>query len=148
MMSGRPRGGPSPGIEVRPLEEGDLEECERLCLTVHGFERTKELRDAFDVPVFSPFVALRDGRITAYATTLTFFPAAYGVAESGDDLCALIAGALTQVEQPASFLLPTRQAGVFRWCLSQGMRPVKPMTYMTIGEYREPNGAWIPSVLY
>jgi len=70
------------------------------------------------------------------------------VAESGDDLCALIAGALTQVEQPASFLLPTRQAGVFRWCLSQGMRPVKPMTYMTIGEYREPNGAWIPSVLY
>src|SRR5687768_18113079 len=47
------------------------------------------------------------------------------------------------VEQPASFILPTRQAGVFRWCLRQGMRPVKPVTYMTIGEYREPNGAWI-----
>ena len=119
-----------------------------MCLSVHGFERTAELLDAIRAPVFSPFVAVRDGRITAYATTLTFFPAAYGVAESGDDLCALIAGALTPVEQPASFILPTRQAGVFRWCLSQGMRPVKPVTYMTIGEYREPNGAWIPSVLY
>jgi GNAT superfamily N-acetyltransferase len=148
VMNGAPKSGPRNAIDVRPLEEGDVEECERLCLSVHGFERTAELLDAIRVPVFSPFVAVRDGRITAYATTLTFFPAAYGVAESGDDLCALIAGALTQVEQPASFLLPTRQAGVFRWCLSQGMRPVKPMTYMTIGEYREPNGAWIPSVLY
>ena len=25
---------------------------------------------------------------------------------------------------------------------------VKPMTYMSIGEYREPGGYWIPSVLY
>jgi hypothetical protein len=25
---------------------------------------------------------------------------------------------------------------------------VKPMTYMAIGEYREPAGCWIPSVLY
>jgi hypothetical protein len=28
------------------------------------------------------------------------------------------------------------------------LRVVKPMTYMTIGEYREPVGCWIPSVLY
>jgi hypothetical protein len=25
---------------------------------------------------------------------------------------------------------------------------VKPMTYMSIGEYRQPDGCWIPSVLY
>ena len=63
--------------------------------------------------------------------------------------CApLILGALAQGEQPASFLLPTRQAGLFRWCLEEGLRVVKPMTYMTIGEYREPVGCWIPSVLY
>jgi hypothetical protein len=24
----------------------------------------------------------------------------------------------------------------------------KPMTYMTVGEYHEPRGSWIPSVLY
>jgi GNAT superfamily N-acetyltransferase len=148
VMGGAPSGDPPAGVEVRPLEESDLQECERLCVRVHGFERTSELRDALQVPVFSPFVAVRDGSITAYATTLTFFPAAYGVAETENDLCALIAGALAAGEEPASFLLPTRQAGVFRWCLDQGMRPVKPMTYMSIGEYQEPDGSWIPSVLY
>jgi GNAT superfamily N-acetyltransferase len=148
VISGTPRSGPPAGIEVRPLEEGDLEECESLCLAVHGFERTNELRDAVQIPVFSPSVALREGRITAYATTLTFFPAAYAVAETEDDMRALITGALAAGDEPASFLLPTRQAGLLRWCLSEGLRAVKPMTYMSIGEYRQPDGCWIPSVLY
>jgi GNAT superfamily N-acetyltransferase len=148
VMSGRPSRGPGSGTEVRALEEGDLEECEGLCLRVHGFERTNELRDAIQAPVLTPFVAARDGRITAYATTLTFFPAAQGVAETEDDMRVLIAGALAAAEEPASFLLPTRQAGLFRWCLSEGLRVAKPMTYMAIGEYREPDGCWIPSVLY
>jgi len=148
VMGGTPRSGPPAGIEVRPLEEEDLEECERLCVAVHGFERTAELRDALHVPAFSPFVAIRDGRITAYTTTLTFFQAAYGVAETEDDMRALIAGALAAGDAPASFLLPTRQAGLFRWCLGEGLHAVKPMTYMSAGEYREPEGCWIPSVLY
>jgi predicted N-acetyltransferase YhbS len=148
VLAGRPRSGPAAGIDVRPLVEGDLEECERLCIRVHGFERTNELRGAIEAPVLSPFVAVRDERITAYATTLTFYPAAYGVAETEEDMRALILGALASGEQPASFLLPTRQAGLFRWCLGEGLRLVKPMTYMTIGEYREPDGCWIPSVLY
>lgn len=148
VMVGTATSGPSDGVEVRPLGEGDVEECERVCVAVHGFERTAELRDAIQAPPLSPVVAVRDGRIVAYATTVTFFPAAHGVAETEDDLCALIAGALAVSDVPASFLLPTRQAGLFRWCLSQGMRPIKPMTYMTLGEYQEPQGAWIPSVLY
>jgi GNAT superfamily N-acetyltransferase len=148
VMTGTPRSGPPAGTEVRTLEEGDLEQCENLCLTVHGFERTNELRDAIQIPVFSPFVALRDGRITAYATTLTFFPAAYAVAETEDDMRALITCALAAGDGSASFLLPTRQAGLFRWCLSEGLRAVKPMTYMSMGEYRDPTGCWIPSVLY
>jgi GNAT superfamily N-acetyltransferase len=148
VMSGTPRSGLPAGIEVRPLEDSDLEQCERLCLAIHGFERTNELRDALAIPIFSPSVALRDGRITAYATTLTVFPAAYAVAETEEDMRALITGSLAAGDEPASFLLPTRQAGLFRWCLSEGLRPVKPMTYMTIGEYRDPDGCWIPSVLY
>jgi ribosomal protein S18 acetylase RimI-like enzyme len=148
VIGGTAKSGPPDGTEVRPLRESDVDECERLCIGVHGFERTSELRDAMQGPPLSPVVAVRDGRITAYATSVTFFPAAHGVAETEDDMCALIAGALAATDVPASFLLPTRQAGLFRWCLSQGMRPIKPMTYMTVGEYREPDGAWIPSVLY
>jgi hypothetical protein len=93
-------------------------------------------------------VALRDGRITAYATTLSFFPAAYAVAETDEDMRALITGTLAAGDEPASFLLPTSQAGLFHWCLSKELRPAKPMTYMAIGEYRDPDGCWIPSVLY
>ena len=148
LMSGRPRSGPAAGVEVRPLEEADIQECEELCLSVHGFERTNELRDAIRAPVLSPFVEVRDGRITAYATTLTFFPAAHAVAKSEDDMRALLLGAVAAGEELASFLLPTRQAGLFRWCLAEGLRVVKPMTYMAIGEYRKPSGSWIPSVLY
>jgi hypothetical protein len=50
--------------------------------------------------------------------------------------------------QPGSFLLPTRQPELFRWCLAQGLRVVKPMTYMTVGRYKAPAGGRIPSVLY
>ena len=32
--------------------------------------------------------------------------------------------------------------------LAAGLRVVKPMTYMSVGEYSEPKGCWIPSVLY
>jgi hypothetical protein len=41
---------------------------------------------------------------------------------------ALIAGVLGVGDEPASFLLPTRQAGLLRWCLREGLRAVKPMT--------------------
>ena len=148
VMNGMPRSGLPAGVAVRPLKDSDLEQCEQLCLTVHGFERTNELRDALQIPVFSPSVVLRDDRITAYATTLTFFPAAYAVAETEEDMRALVTGTLAAGDEPASFLLPTRQVGLFRWCLSEGLRPVKPMTYMAMGEYRDPDGCWIPSVLY
>ncbi|MCW2983537.1 MAG: hypothetical protein JWR63_1107, partial [Conexibacter sp.] len=46
VVSGRPRSAPAAGIDVRPLQEDDVKTCERLCLRVHGFERTNELRDA------------------------------------------------------------------------------------------------------
>ena len=87
---------------------------------------TNELRDAIQVPALSPFVAVRDGRISAYATTLTFLPAAHAVADTDGDMRALILGAVAAEEQPASFLLPTRQAGLFRWCLDEGLRVIKP----------------------
>jgi hypothetical protein len=59
---------------------------------------------------------------------------------------ALIGGAAGAVPDPISLLVPIRQASLFRWCLDEGMRVVKPMTLMAIGAYREPNGSFFPSV--
>jgi len=145
VMSGKPRSKPLAGVDVRPLAEEDIEECAALHNKVHGFERTGALRDSLQV--FAPFAAVRDGRVVAYATTLTLWPMAYGVAENEEDMKALLLGAGAAVDEPLALLVPI-QSGLFRWCLEQGLRAVKPMNVMARGEYQEPQGSWFPSVLY
>lgn len=86
LLAGTPRAQTHSDVQVRPLVPGDLEACEQLCVSVHGFERTQELRDAIVASGLHPVAAIRDDRLVAYATTLTFFPAAYAVAESEDGL--------------------------------------------------------------
>jgi predicted N-acetyltransferase YhbS len=145
VISGKPRSEPVAGGEVRPITEDDLEQCEALCRKVHGFERTNDLRDAMQA--FAPFVAVREGRITAYASNVTFWPMAHGVAESEEDMKALLLGSAALVEEPIAFLVPIR-SGLFRWCLAEGLRLVKPMNLMAVGQYHEPSGSWFPNVLY
>lgn len=41
-----------------------------------------------------------------------------------------------------------RQTALFRWLLKNGMRVVKPVTLMSMGEYHEPRGCYLPSVGY
>src|ERR671918_441999 len=72
VVTGSPRGGDASEHEVRPLEDEDLDACGELCRTVHGYQRTNELRDARQA--FAPFVALRDSRIVAYASAVSFWP--------------------------------------------------------------------------
>ena len=146
VMSGRPVSKPASGATVRRLTEQDLGACDALCLRIHGFSRSSELADA--VRLLAPVVVERDGRVTGYLTAPTFWIANHGVAETEDDMKALILGAGAAHAEPLSFLLPTRQASLFRWCLGEGLQAVKPMTLMTLGAYRAPNGSYLPSVFY
>ena len=145
VVTGKPSNGPADDVQVRALEEDDLDQCEALCQKVHGFERTNELRDALQA--FKAFVAVRDGRITAYASSVVFWPMNHGVAESEEDMQQLLLGAAAAVDEPIAFLVPLR-SGLFRWSLGAGLRLVKPMNLMALGEYQEPRGSWFPSVLY
>jgi hypothetical protein len=131
-----------PGYAVRPATEADLAECNRLCLQVHGFDRSQELFQSIQRGTAS--VVERDGRITGYATLIGFF--GHAVSERNEDLKALIAAATT-LEGPG-FLLPTRNSDLFRWCLEQGLRVVQPMTLMSLGTYKQPQGAFLPSIIY
>lgn len=137
-----------PTHEVRPLEEGDIEACERLCMDVHGFPRTGELRDAIHSPMLAPFAAFRGGELRAYASSVSFWQLGHGVARTEEDLTDLMVGYALASSEPLDLLLPIRQAGLFRWCLERGMRVVKPMTLMTTGAYEDPRGSWFPSVEY
>ncbi|MBI3667339.1 MAG: GNAT family N-acetyltransferase [Acidobacteria bacterium] len=146
LVNGTPQSLPSAGVEVRHMKAEDLEPCAHLCSKLHKFERVNELQDA--VKRLAPFVVLRRGRVTAYCTAATFWPLNHGVAETESDMKELLMGAGVQSVEPLAFLLPTREATFFRWCLSEGFRVVKPLTLMAIGEYQEPRGCWFPSVLY
>jgi predicted N-acetyltransferase YhbS len=142
LMHGGPMSKPSLAVEVRPLEHDDLDDCAALCRRVHGFDRTNELRDA--LKTLSPLVASRNGKFTAYAK----WPRNHAVAETEEDMQALLLGAAAMNSEPLSFLLPVRQAKLFRWCLREGFRAVLPMTLMAMGEYQDPDGCYMPSILY
>lgn len=141
-MQGPPIKVPTPGYNVRPARTTDLEECNRLCLRVHGHDRGGELRDA--IQQGTAVVAEREGRIVGYGTVIGFF--GHMVGESNADVQALIANA--DAFLGPGILVPTRNAGLFRWCLENGLRVVQPMTLMTVGFYKEPAGAYLPSILY
>jgi hypothetical protein len=113
-----------------------------LCLQVQGHERGGELNDA--IQQGSAVVAERDGRITAYASSVAYF--GHAVGEANDDVRALIAAA-SEFGGPG-ILVPTRNAELFRWCLENGLRVVQPATLMTLRLYNEPAGAYLPSILF
>jgi predicted N-acetyltransferase YhbS len=131
-----------PGRTVRPATDGDVEACDQLCLSVHGHDRDGELRDAVDAG--SGRVVEHGGRITGYASAIAFF--GHAVGETTDDVKALLAAA-PSFDGPG-VLVPARNTTLFRWCLDNDMRVVQAMTLMTIGLYNDPDGAYLPSVIY
>jgi len=130
------------GFRVRPAQLEDLRACNAVAFRVHGHDRGGELTDS--IQAGSAIVLESRGRITAYASSLSYF--GHAVAETNEDLQAMIAAA-TEIPPPG-LLVPMRNAPLFRWCLEHGMRTVQPMNLMTIGLYNEPAGAYLPSVSY
>lgn len=138
VLQGKPIGAEG----ARPAHESDIEAANALCRRVHGHDRGQELLEAIRAGTAS--VVEREGRLVAYATEVGFF--GHAVAETTKDLIVLIAAA--PAFSGPGFLVPMRNDALFRWGLEQGLRVVQPMTLMSLGEYREPQGAFLPSVLY
>ena len=119
-----------------------MDACDRLCRIVHGFARTREVEEA--VQAGDAQIVVHQGRVTGYATEIGF--RGHAVAEANRDLIALIAAA-PEYAGPG-FLMPTRNHEVFSWCLDRGLRLVMQMHLMSIGLYNEPQGAYLPGILY
>jgi GNAT superfamily N-acetyltransferase len=141
-LQGDPIGEAVAGSAVRAATPADLAACNRLCRATHGFERGAELADA--VARGSARVVERAGRVTGYATVVAFF--GHAVGESNDDLAALLASA--EAFGGPGVLVPTRNGELMRWCLARGLRVTQTLTLMSLGLYNEPQGAWMPSVIY
>jgi predicted N-acetyltransferase YhbS len=141
-MQGRTLERSIPGCVVRPAKPDDADACNALSRRVHGFDRGVELAQAIEQRTAR--VVERGGRVTGYTTDLAFF--GHSTAESNVDLQSLIAS--TESFGGPGILVPSRNNGLMRWCLANGLRVVQPMTLMSTGLYNDPAGAWLPSVLF
>lgn len=131
-----------PGCAVRPARQADLDECNALARRVHGFDRGGDLEQS--IQRGTAIAVERGGRITGYATQLALF--AHATAETNLDMQALIASA--DSFGGAGILVPSRNSALLRWCLTNRLRVVQPMTLMSLGLYNQPSGAWLPSILF
>ena len=141
-LQGPPFGAPVDGRTVRAATVADLEACNRLCRLVHGHDRSPEVSDG--IARRTAAVVEHAGRITGYTAGLSLF--AHSVGETVDDLKALI-GEAAAFGGPG-ILVPMREGALFRFCLENGLRVVQVMTLMTSGLYNEPQGAWLPSIMF
>ena len=142
VMQGRTRERSIPGCTVRTATSADLDACNAISHRIHGFDRGTDLASATQQG--TALVVERAGRITAYTSGLAFF--GHTTAESNQDLQALLSS-VDSYGGPG-VIIPTRNTELFRWCLSNGLRVVEPLTLMSSGLYNEPAGAWLPSILF
>lgn len=149
LMAGKSRSSPPTDAIVRPMTAGDVAACAALYRQVHGHDRSGEIRLAVSRAAQArPLVAERAGQVVAFSLLNFVRSGGPAVAGSFDDLRALLLGGATLQDEPLSILVPTRSTELFRWCLDEGLRIIKPMTLMALGDYPEPVGAWLPSVIY
>ena len=143
LMQGKP---PPPAVSthaaVRVAVLDDMEACHELCTRAHGFARELELSTALAQGIAA--VVETDGQLTGYAAGVGF--RGHAVAESDDQLWALIADRSSFLGP--GFFLPARNTDLLRRLLQAGLRIGWPATLMTIGPYREPDIAYLPSIAF
>jgi predicted N-acetyltransferase YhbS len=142
------QGKPVPGIlgkkhDVRAARSEDISACNEICISVHGFSREKELRQALDQRVATVNID-NTGNITGYAAGIGIF--GHAVAKTNEVLKALVASA-SAILGPG-FFVPGRNYNLLRWLLDAGFRVVWPANLMTVGNYQDPTAPFLPSIAY
>src|ERR671917_2439082 len=142
------QGKPVPSIlgkehDVRAAGSEDISACNEICISVHGFSREIELRQAIDQRVAIVNID-NTGSITGYAAGIGFF--GHAVAKTNEVLKALVANA-SAILGPG-FFVPGRNFDLVRWLLDARFRIAWPANLMTVGNYVEPLGPFLPSIAY
>jgi hypothetical protein len=136
-----------PNDNIRPMTEADHEDADDLCRNIYRVSRRGDLPSATRFGGTS-LVIERGGRMRGYIAPSIV---GHAVAETNDDMLALMAEAARYASDgplPLSMICPLTEGGLFRGALAAGHRLKKMMNLMALGPYEEPEGAWLPSVLY
>lgn len=128
---------------IRSLTAEDSDRIESLSLAGYGFSRAGDAAQLL-MAKLPGFLRERDGRVVGYLISTLF---GHASAETDDDLLALIAHAARHVPpQMALFICPLSRADLFRRALVERHRTIKVLSYMSLGEFTVPNGAYLPSI--
>ncbi len=133
-------GRPDPAI--RPATTADLPAIDELCREIYRVSRKGECETLLAMK-FPAFVLDR-GHVSGYLVSTAM---GHGVAESDDDMLALLAGHGAALPDAHSFV-PIRNGELYRRALAAGHKNVKLMNLMSLGPYEEPQGAYAPSVMF
>lgn len=128
--------------DFRAAAAADFPRMDELCRSIYRISRKGEYPAVIGAG-FPAFVLERGGRITGYLVGTLF---GHGVAESDDDMLALIDGISASMPDAHVFVC-VRQGDLYRRALAAGHRNLKVMNLMAYGPYEEPRGTWCPSVL-
>lgn len=127
----------------RPAAPADYAAMDELCRSVYRISRKGEYEVLAELG-FPIFVLERGGRIAGYLIGTAL---GHGVAETNDDMLALLDGHGASVPDAHSFV-PLRNGELYRRALGAGHRNQKVMNLMALGPYEEPQGTFAPSVMF
>lgn len=142
LVNGKPLGWSIANCDVRPATMSDIPGCNRLCIAVHGFARTFELRAAIEQRTAR--VVERGDYISGYSTGLGF--RGHAVGDTTEDIKLLIG--TSPAAMGPGFFVPTRNGDLLRWLFDNGFRAIWPAMLMTRGPYSEGNGVFMPSIAF
>jgi GNAT superfamily N-acetyltransferase len=141
LMQAHPANTDDPSI--RPLTAHDLDSIKTLSQSNYGFSRAGDASQLLAAN-FPAFLRERDGRAVGYLISSLF---GHAGAETEDDLLALIAHSARHVPPALSvFICPLNIPHLFRRALAEGHRTVKVISYMSLGEFTNPSGIYLPSI--
>lgn len=134
---------PADTPNVRALTGADLDAIDRISRRQYHTTRVNECRIMLGMQL--PGVALeRGGEVVGY-----YLPGflGHGFAPSAEDLATMITHAARHVPPPfQKVLLPLGQHELHGALLERGAKTIKLFNFMTVGEYRAPEGAWVCSI--
>jgi hypothetical protein len=139
-----PVAGGTPAEGFRPAAAGDVDAMDALCQSVYSVSRKNETATIIGLG-FPTFVLERGGAIRGYAGGTAIN---HGVAETTDDMLALLASMGAAMNGGARVFVPMRNGELYRRALAAGHRNVKVVNLMALGPYEELSGTCCPSVLY
>ena len=130
----------NPGISIQQGTTNDVQACSEFCEEHYRAGRNREIKEA--VVAGSLFIARQRGSIAGFTTGIGF--SGFSVARNNDVLKSLIVN--QETIEPPGMLIPATNQALVKYCLNSGLKINQSMNLMTMGEYVEPIGGWLPSI--